>query len=98
MGGRFHEAAPPLASEIEAPRNLTNIPGDYWTHNAQAARAAAEQDAAEQAQATMLALAQSYAPTGQVSGVDFDPGLPAQDFDPEVALAIAGITPESLGG
>jgi hypothetical protein len=74
MGGRHHEAAPPLASEIEA------------YQNAQAVQAAAEQAAT---------MTQDQFPL--VSGVDIDPGLPAQDFDPEVALAIAGITPQALG-
>ena len=75
MGGRHHEAAPPLASEIEA------------YQSAQAVQAAAEQAAT---------MTQDQFPL--VSGVDIDPGLPAPSFDPEVALAIAGITPESLGG
>ena len=74
MDGRHHEAAPPLASEIEA------------YQSAQAVQAAAEQAAT---------MTQDQFPL--VSGVDIDPGLPAPSFDPEVALAIAGITPESLG-
>jgi len=93
MDGRHHEAAPPLASEIEA------------YQSAQAVQAAAEQAAMGRVDPGLLAaearVAPPVAPAPAVPfGLDFtavDPGLPAQDFDPEVALAIAGITPESLG-
>jgi hypothetical protein len=78
MGGRHHEAAPPLASEIEAYQTL------------QAAQAIPEYAQAVQAAAGQAAtMTQDQFPL--VSGVDFDPGQAAPSFDPEVALALEAL-------